>query len=556
MSDNDKEKLLDKYPKPVTIECTNIILNQMKECICKIKNKKGKGTGFFCKYNNIKLMITNNHLIDEEILKENNNIIVSINDDKNEKINIKINDKKIYTSIKYDITIIEIKEEKINNYIELDKDIFDDYINLYNENIYIIQYPELFYKQKACVSYGLLMEIQDEYNIIHFSSTESGSSGSPILNILNNKVIGIHKETSKIYNFNIGTFLKYPIYEYLNNINIIKKEIKNNEIKNSEINNNEIKESIGKKSNEINNNELKNNELNNKIKNFEINDIELKNESKNEINIKLEIGKDDINKDIYFLDNTDGKYNIDGKEVEHYHDNLKELNELNTKLYINNIKYKYKKYINVKIEGIYKIKLKFNIKIKDCSFMFCECFNIKNLDLSYFDTKNVTNMSYMFYNISDIAKLNLSSFDIKNVTKMSHILYLPNNPATNRDDKQNMNYNYYMNTKSSKQFKIKTSFGNILLNSSNNDILKEGFFFDVNAWRNNNLRTKSEIKKYLKEVKSKVDPIIYKKFIQNITFLNAFKDKDKDLIINIIDKIRILFWEHEDLFLKFISIIK
>ena len=47
MSDKKKEKLLDKYPIPITIECTSIILYQMKECICKIKNKKGKGTGFF-----------------------------------------------------------------------------------------------------------------------------------------------------------------------------------------------------------------------------------------------------------------------------------------------------------------------------------------------------------------------------------------------------------------------------------------------------------------------------------------------------------------------------
>jgi len=453
MSDIYKEKLLEKYPKPVTIECTNIILKQMKECICKIKHKKGKGTGFFCKYNNIKLMITNNHIIDEEILNESNNIIVSINDDKNEKININLNDKKIYTSIKYDITIIEIKEEKINNYIELDKDIFDDYINIYNENIYIIQYPELNYEQKACVSYGMLKEIQNEFNIIHLCSTKSGSSGSPILNMINNKVIGVHKETSKNFNYNKGTFLKYPIYEYLKNINIIKKEKKEKNIiekKNNEINSNEIIKSNKIQDKEINSNEIKNNELN-QIKNFEIKNCELK----NEIIIELMIGKYDINKDIYFLDNTDGIYNLDGKEVEHYHDNLKELNELNTELYINNIKYKYKKFINVKYEGIYRIKLKFHIEIKDCSFMFCECSNITTLDLSSFYTKGITNMSYMLYNISNIESLNLSSFDAKKIVEMSHILYLPNNGFKNRDDKLNINNNYYIHKNSPNQFKLK-----------------------------------------------------------------------------------------------------
>ena len=49
----------------------------MKECICKINNKKGKGTRFLCIYNNIKLLITNNHVIEEEIIKENDIIIVS-----------------------------------------------------------------------------------------------------------------------------------------------------------------------------------------------------------------------------------------------------------------------------------------------------------------------------------------------------------------------------------------------------------------------------------------------------------------------------------------------
>ena len=46
--------------------------------------------------------------------------------------------------------------------------------------------------------------------------------------------------------------------------------------------------------------------------------------------------------------------------MKHFHDNLKELNELNTELYINNKKYKYKKYFIPEKEGIYSILLKFN----------------------------------------------------------------------------------------------------------------------------------------------------------------------------------------------------
>ena len=44
----EKEKFLEYYPLPVTIEKTELILDQMKKSICKIDNLNGQGTGFFC----------------------------------------------------------------------------------------------------------------------------------------------------------------------------------------------------------------------------------------------------------------------------------------------------------------------------------------------------------------------------------------------------------------------------------------------------------------------------------------------------------------------------
>ena len=38
------------YIKPVTYEGTQIIMEQMKKGICKIKNEQNIGTGFFVKY--------------------------------------------------------------------------------------------------------------------------------------------------------------------------------------------------------------------------------------------------------------------------------------------------------------------------------------------------------------------------------------------------------------------------------------------------------------------------------------------------------------------------
>ena len=72
MIEIDKEKILDKFPLPATILDTEIILKQMKYSICKIQNKNGDGTGFFCKISNRKLLITNNHIINKEIVKDDN----------------------------------------------------------------------------------------------------------------------------------------------------------------------------------------------------------------------------------------------------------------------------------------------------------------------------------------------------------------------------------------------------------------------------------------------------------------------------------------------------
>ncbi len=188
--------MLEIYPRPVSIEGTKTILNQMQDNICKIYREDGlKGTGFFCNisYNNknIPVMMTNNHVLNQKYIEENKELQITLNNDNEDRI-IKLNDnRKIYTNEEYDTTIIEIKPDidKINNFMELDEKIFKKSNNLYNKHsIYILHYC---YSDKVLVSYGILDRI-DEYNIIHHCFTESGSSGSPIINLLNHKIIGIH----------------------------------------------------------------------------------------------------------------------------------------------------------------------------------------------------------------------------------------------------------------------------------------------------------------------------------------------------------------------------
>ena len=130
---------------------------------------------------------------------------------------------------------------------------------------------------------------------------------------------------------------------------------------------------------------------------------------RNEINLSVKIDKHDINKQIYFIDNLDD------------HNHLREMNESNTILYINDIKNKFNKYFIPEKEGIYIIKLIFNFSFNDCSYMFYNCTNIINIDLYSFDTKDVTNMSYMFYDCCNISNIDLSSFKTRNVKDMSYI---------------------------------------------------------------------------------------------------------------------------------------
>ena len=112
------EKDLDNIPESIPTDKLMIIIEQTKTCICKIECKDGEtGTGLFCiipfpdKFHQLPVLITNNHVIKEEHLKKDNKIKFSVD---NEELHfvIKIeDDRRVYTSNQYDITIIEIKEK-------------------------------------------------------------------------------------------------------------------------------------------------------------------------------------------------------------------------------------------------------------------------------------------------------------------------------------------------------------------------------------------------------------------------------------------------------------
>ena len=350
----------------------------MINCICRIKKKGANGTGFFCiiplnENTYMNCLITNYHVLNEKYFKENKEINLLLNDD-NETKKIDLNIKRrIYYNKEYDTTIIELKEEdNIKEYLELDDNIFKDNEDLLYEekSIYILQYPK---GVEACVSYGILSKIKN-YDIIHKCSTDSGSSGSPILNLKNNKVIGIHKGSPNYAkNFNYGTLLKYPLNNFINQ---------------------------------------------NKTKNDFINENIAKN--KNIILGEIYINKNNIDEDIRIInsyENVNREWYGKDIEIDYKSKNEKEIKE-NIEITINGKIIDFTYYYKFKEEGIYIIEYSFKNNLTNTNHMFYNCNKLINLDLSNFNTQNVTNMSYMFYSCNSLTNLNLSNFNTQNVIDM------------------------------------------------------------------------------------------------------------------------------------------
>ena len=207
------------FIKPVSIEGTMMIYQQMTNCICKVKNNQKIGTGFFCKIpyqnnNKINVLITSYQILNEDYLKYNNQITLLLGDYNQQKIIFLNPGRNIYYNKEYNTTIIELNaNDYINNFIELDDNLFrNDLKTLYkNESIYTLHYLN---GGKAFASFGILNQLNN-YNIEHSCEIQSGGDGAPILNLINNKLIGISLKTKDNLNYNKGIILKYPIEDFI-----------------------------------------------------------------------------------------------------------------------------------------------------------------------------------------------------------------------------------------------------------------------------------------------------------------------------------------------------
>ena len=372
--DIEKESTLEGHGNPIN---KDEILNlfKMEESMCKIKFeriennkiKKGKGTGFFCEIENENFPIkyclfTNNHVLNEANIEKNNIIKFEYyTEGKNIEKEIKMdNNRKAYTNKELDYTCIEILEtDGIKNYFKI-----DPYLYKYNNNIkylkdndiFILQYPNC---NDICISYGKILLLIDS-NIKHSASTNSGSSGSPIIRrSKENYIIGLHYGGHKNNRYNIAT-----------NFNSILEDIKGNEIHCTY------------------------------IPKLNQNEINLMHDYKNE--------QSDLSEEMK-------KLYLEAKNIN------EKLFKEKIELYVNDKKIKFNFKYKINDEKEIKVKFVFKKKLTNTSFMFKDCSSLESIDLSSFNTSNITSMIGMFKECSSLKTINLSSFNTSNVTNMSEM---------------------------------------------------------------------------------------------------------------------------------------
>ena len=301
----------------------------------------------------LKWLLTNLHIITEDLINKEIKIILYNGSD----VNIKLNKRYIHFYRKLDITVMEIKESdniiKDIDFLEYDLSYVNGYDKYENIDAFSLQYP----KNKIEYGSGKILKILNNYEFTHNIDTENGSSGSPIILHNSLKVIGIHKQGDILKPVNYGTF----IGELFNNKN---KDISSN----------------------------------------------------NYIIGEIYISKDDINKDIRIINSYEEYLRNKKLEIKQYinEEEIKEcIIEINNENYPFSYTHKFDK------EGKYIIKYIFKNILLTSTYMFANCLNIINLDLSNFNTEKIINMSCMFLGCASLKNLNLSNINTINVINIS-----------------------------------------------------------------------------------------------------------------------------------------
>ena len=205
------------YQKNSQINQIKNISNISKGTV-KIETKHSSfGSGCFLKLERNKkpfyCLITNQHVINSEMVEKKEKITIYYDNEK-KNISISLNrDKRIIVCFQevnnLDVIIIEMNEGKINdkknNYFLTPNMNYSSPFEKYKDkDIQLIQYP---LGGNLSYSEGKISAIKENI-FLHNSSTQKGSSGSPIVFKGEETVIAIHRGATGNHAGNVGIFIK------------------------------------------------------------------------------------------------------------------------------------------------------------------------------------------------------------------------------------------------------------------------------------------------------------------------------------------------------------
>ena len=406
-----------------------ILNEQMSKSICQIRiNREDKGFGFLAISPKTKkyILITKN---ESKYFSQENDIEIIINN-KGPILLSQQEPRIIYYNEKNSITILEIiKEDEIDktNFLEFDYDNEEreNKFEFYkNKEIYIITYRT---KDKIVYPLGKITDIENNNIFKHnCKDIESNTFPFPIFSLKNYKVIGINES------INTGLFLDEILKEFnelvkSKEININKGSIeeikKDNKNKNINVIDKKLSDEIRKRMNENRKQiEEKKERMLRSVK--QKNNLSFEYNEKNIILLIVEVNYEDINEEIYFLDNY--KYINQIKKRESGF--LKEIENLKEKITFQIIDPKDKRIDMIfnnkfipKEKGNYSIEIEIPELIKDCSYMFYGCTNIIDIDLSNFDLQGATKMKDMFNYCINLQNVRFPQFPLEKITNTSYM---------------------------------------------------------------------------------------------------------------------------------------
>ena len=428
-----------KKSKMVSLKSLNNVSKSICKIICQNGDKEWTGTGFFMNLKTknkvlLNCLLTNFHVINYHVY----NTIIKLEIVDKIKIPFNIKAKRIikYFDKPIDITMIEIiNEDGFQKYVDyLSYDL--NYINIgydyyLNKEVFILQHP---YGEEMYSAIGKITKIND-FEFEHDAGTCLGSSGSAIILIENNHVIGIHKAIRKRSGNKLGTFIG-KLFDEIVIDRELGKRIDNleNEI-NLDINKiDHIKNDI-KDENPINNLQPLTSKIGIEKKFDEDNIIKSpENTYKNIITLHYKVQKNKNNVILFskkFLKNNKNKF-IMFINNERY-DLCYQLDLFKMKITNNILEVKLKKISELKtLESMFEETDLIYIsgfsnfdtnKLYNISKLFSQCKFLSRLeDIDFLNTSNIENMNYIFFNCKSLEKIpDISKWDTSKVTHMNYL---------------------------------------------------------------------------------------------------------------------------------------